>query len=305
MALLIRTQFGDLNFDTALPAIREIIQNKFEQKPSIVDRVYNIQGSNRSVEQSTGITGFKRFVETPEGDMHAGDLAFQRYDKTFTHLKYTLGFSFTRELVDDDQFGVVARYSEALGRSGFDTRETHGAEIYNEAFSATNFVGGDGKELCATNHPLVAGTEQNELTTPADLSVTSLQQAINDLQDTTDDRGLLLNVKPEMLLVPNELQWTAHELLKSVLLPDTANNNANSVRELSGVSPLVWNYLTDPDAWFLVANSADHNVIWYDRDSLEINDYDKPEIEAKVIVGRMRYSRGWNDWRGIFGTPGA
>ena len=304
MALMLRTQFGDLNFDTALPAIRDIIQSKYSQYPAVKDMLFNVESSSRSIEQSTGVTGFKRMVETPEGMMHATDLAYQWNDKTYNPVKYTLGFSYTREMLEDDQYGIIAKLSEALGKSGFDTQETHGAELFSDAFTGATFVGGDGLALCSTVHPLVSGVEQNTLSNAADLSVVSLQQATIDMQDTTDDRGLLLNIMPKWLLLPNELQYVGFELLKSNLLPGTANNNINSLQETK-LSPVVWNYLSDPDAWFLVADKGQHDLHWYNRSPFEISDYDKPEIEAKVVKSRMKYSRGFNDWRGVFGSPGA
>ncbi len=304
MALQVRTQFGDLYLADALPAIAEVFQNEYDQYNPVGPAIFKMKGSNRSIEQTTGLTGFGRFVETPEGQPYNSDLAYQRFDKTFTHLKYTLGFKTTEELIDDDEFGIVEGFSRELAKSAQDTREIHAASQFNEAFSATNFTGGDGIELCATNHPLVAGTEQNELTTSADLSVTSLRQALQDIADTTNDRGLLINLRAKYLLVPNELEWDAIELLKSNMRPDTANNatNAFSSRNLE---PMVWNYLTDADAWFLVCDKNQHDLTWWDRKPLTLYSEEYGSSGSMATYAKMRYSFGWNDWRGIFGSPGA
>lgn len=302
MALMVRTQFGDLNLADALPAIREVIQNSYEQYPDMIPNVYKVGGSNRSIEQSTSVTGFGRMVETPEGSPTNSDLAYQRYDKTYTHLEYTLSFKVTKTMIKDDQFGIVSKFAQALGMSAFDTRQTLASDVYNEAFSATNFTGGDGLQLCSTAHTLVAGTEQNRLTTDADLSVTSLRQALQDVADTTNDRGLLLNIRPKFLLVPNELEWDASELLKSPDRPDTSNRaiNAFTPRNLTAT---VWNYLTDPDAWFIICDRHDMN--WYDREPFSTEDYEDKPTRSMVVQGVMRNSRGWNDWRGIYGSSGA
>src|SRR5215467_571323 len=105
-----RTQYGDLYLVDALPAIRDIIQNEYDQNADMIPNVYNVDGSSRSIEQSTGISGFGRFVETPEGQSTNGDIAYQRFDKTYTHLKYTLRYNVTREMIEDDQFGVVTKF---------------------------------------------------------------------------------------------------------------------------------------------------------------------------------------------------
>lgn len=304
MAGMVRNQFTDLNFDDALPALMQIIQDNYEQFPSVAEAIYNIKKTNRSIEQSTQISGFGNFVETNEKQEHASDLAYQTYDKTYRPLKYTLGFSMSRELVDDDQFGIVAGFSRSLGRSAYNTKEIHGAEVFNDAFDGTTFTGGDGRPLCDTAHTSLAGSLRNELSTSADLSVASLKQAFIDMQDTVDHRGKLLNIMPRTLLVPSELRFTALELLKSTQLADTANNNINSLDSLS-LQPVVWNYLTDPDAWFLLADKLEHDLCWIERDPFEVITYDKPSTESKVVYGRMRYARGFNDWRGVFGSPGA
>lgn len=304
MALQVRTQFGDLYLSDALPAIEEIIQNKFDLYQPVGPMIFNMKGSKRSIEQSTGLTGFGAFVETPEGQPYNSDIAYQRFDKTYTHLKYTLGFKVTEEMIDDDEYGIIGGYASALADSAQDTREIHAASQFNEAFSATNFTGGDALELCSTAHPLVAGTEQNELTTGADLSITSLRQALQDLADTTDQRGKLINLKAKYLLVPNELEWDAIELLKSPGRADSPNlaTNAFSHRNLE---VMVWNYLTDSDAWFLVCDKAQHNMTWYDRKPFQTYSYEDEPTGSMVTYGKMRYSFGWNEPWGIFGSPGA
>lgn len=304
MALQVRTQFGDLYLSDALPAIEEIIQNKFDLYNPVGPAIFKMKGSGRSIEQSTGVSGFGRFVETAEGSAYSSDIAYQRFDKTYTHLKYTLGFKVTEEMIEDDEYGIIEGYASALAKSAQDTREIHASSIFNEAFSATNFTGGDGLELCSTVHPLVAGTEQNELTTSADLSVTSLRQALQDVADTTDERGLLINLRAQKLLVPNELEWDSIELLKSNMRPDTANNATNAFSS-KNLEPMVWNYLTDADAWFLVCDKEQHDITWYDRKPFTTYSYEDESTGSMNTYGKMRYSFGFNSPWGIFGSPGA
>ena len=158
-----RTQFPDLFLEDALPAIRDIIMNEFDQYPSAIPMVFNVESSNRSIEQSTGISGLGRFVETDEGDSHAQDLFYQRFDKNYTHLEYSLGYSVTRVMMEDDEVGMIPKLSKEVGFSAFDSRETDAAAVYNDAFAGSSFTGGDGQPLCSDAHVLVSGTEQNEL----------------------------------------------------------------------------------------------------------------------------------------------
>lgn len=300
----LRTQFGDLNFADALPAIKEIISDTYNQYEAVGPMLFNMETSKRSIEQTTQVSSLGRFAETAEGEQHSTDLFYQMYDQTFTHVKWTLGYALTRELVDDDQFGLVSKFSSCIGKSAFDTRETHAAELFNNGFGTTSFVGGDGLALFSASHTSIAGTFSNLLATAADMDVTSVQQMAIEMAATTDTRGKLLNIKPKYLLHASANQFNAYEILKSSLLANTAHNNINSVSKI-GLEPLTWYYLTDPDAWFMVADKSDHNLTWFDRDPMEVLDYEKPEVEGHVVYGRMRYSRGFNDPRGVFGTPGA
>ncbi len=297
-----RGNFPDLYLADALPAIRDIIYNEYQQYKSVIGMVFNRDTTSRSIEQSTGVSGLGRFVETDEGEEHATDVFIQRFDKTYVPSKFTLGYFYTKELVDDDEYGLVSHMSKALGKSAFDTQETHGAELYNDAFTGASFVGGDGLALCSASHPTLAGTSSNLASTPADLDPTSLQQATIELEATTDEQGLLVFLQPKYLLVPKEERFNAYQLLKSSGLPGTADNDVNSLVDI-GLSPIVWRYLTDPDAWFIIGSTTD--IHWYDRYSFSVENYPKPSVQGHAVYGYMKYSRGFNDWRGVFGNAGA
>jgi hypothetical protein len=186
------------------------------------------------------------------------------------------------------------------------TKETVAANVYNRAFNSS-YTGGDGKELCATDHPNVAGgTWSNELTTAADLSEAALEQAIIDMMAWTDDRGLLIAAMPEKLIIPPELVFEAERILETPLRVGTADNDVNALKNLGkfrgGVT--VNHYLTDADAWFIRTNVA-NGMKHFERkaDSFaEDNDFDTDNAKFKASA---RYSFGWSDPRGIFGSPGA
>jgi hypothetical protein len=303
MALL-RGAFSDLFFGTALPVLEGVVMEKYNSKPDMLKMVYNVAGSDRWGEQDTTITGFGLVPTKANNENVTYDDIFQGFDTTYTHTTFALAFRSAKEFIDDERYGILVKASKALGRSMYNTRQIQGASTFNSAFDGT-VTGMDGLELCSTAHTLVGGgTEQNELTTAADLSVTSLRSALDTLHDTTDDRGLILDIKARYLLVPNELAWDAEELLKSSLRPDTAENAINAF-QMTNLDYMVWSYLTDPDAWFLLSEPEEHNLKWWEREAVNTSsDYDF-EADASLTKIRNRFSFGWSDWRGVFGSPGA
>ena len=208
----------------------------------------------------------------------------------------------------DDLYDVIKRMPAALASTLVRFKDTAGAKVFNNAFAdtATTYMSGmDGKVLCASDHPLTGGgTEQNILTTAADLSVTSLEEALYTMRLTVGDRSELLDLEPKYLLIPPHLERTAYELIKSAGRPDTANR-ADNWLNTQGLQIIVWNRLTDTDAWFLLTEKSMHNLIWYNRLELETDsdrDFNTKDHIYSVVT---RFSLGWADWRGIFGTAGA
>ncbi len=303
MALL-RTGFSDQFFTTALPALEEIIMEKYGSKPDMIPQIFNMESSDKWGEQVSTISGLGLAVTKAENAEVTYDDIYQGYDTTFTHATYALAFRSSKEMIDDEKWGILKKASASLGRSMFNTRQILAANILNNAFATTTYA--DGQFLCVTTHPLAVGggTEQNTLTTAADLSVTSLRQALIDIGDTTDDRGLLLNITPKFLIVPSELRYDAEELLKSSLRPDTDKNAINAF-QMESLSYMAWYYLTDPDAWFILSDKDEHALTWYDREAVNTSsDYDFGADASKTKI-RWRGSCGAGDWRGIYGTAGA
>jgi phage major head subunit gpT-like protein len=290
--------------ELVMAGLNMVIFEKYESYPEQFSRIYNVLESSKQYEDDVTMTGLGVFPVKPEGSSIVYDDPMRGFSKRYTHVTYALGFRVTREMMADDLYGPMRKMAKALGRSARQTVEIQAASLFNNGFSSTT-GSPDGKPLFATDHPLVGGgTARNELSTPADLSVTSLQQAINDFEDTVDDRGLLLAIKPKLLVVPSELKWQAHQLLMSPLLPGTADNDANPLKD-EGLSYFVWNYLTDPDAWFLIAEPDDHEVKFFWRERFTVEAAEDFDTKDHKISGIMRFSYGWSDWRGVFGSPGA
>jgi hypothetical protein len=252
------------------------------------------------------LSGFDSAPVKTEGAGVAYDQAQEVYTARYTHETIALAFSLTEEAVEDNLYASLsARYTKALARSMANTKQIKAAAILNGAF--TTSVGGDGKPLCADDHPTLSGPVlKNELATPADLSETSLEQALIDISAFTDERGLLISVQGIKLIIPKELQFTADRIMKSTLRVGTADNDINSLKNM-GMIPQgyrVNNYLTDPEAFFIMTD-APNGMKMFQRVAMKTGfegDFDTGNVRYKA---RERYSFGFSDPRGIFGSPGA
>jgi len=267
--------------------------------------IFDTENSDRAFEEEVMLSGFANAPIKAEGTGVSFDNAQETFTARYTHETLALAFAITEEAIEDNLYDRLAsRYTKALARSMANTKQVKAAKVLNNAFGTAN--GGDGKELCATDHPIVTGTEQNELSTAADLNETSLEQALIDIAALTDERGLKIAAKGMKLIVPSALQFTAERLMKSTQRVGTADNDINAVVSM-GMIPqgyAVNHYLTDTDAWFIktdVPNGLKHFVRAPIKTAME-GDFDTGNVRYKA---RERYSFGWSDWRGIFGSPGA
>lgn len=277
-----------------------------EFKPEWPD-LFDKHTSRRAYEEDVGVTGFGLASVKPEGQPITYDSVSQGFTTRYTHVVYANGFVITEEMVDDDLYDVIGKArAEALAFSMRSTKETVAANVYNRAFNSS-YTFGDGKEMCATDHPNVTGgTWSNELTTAAALSEAALEQACIDLMKFTNDRGLKINVQPQSLIIPVDLLFEAERILKTDGRVGTANNDINALRVMGkfpkGVK--VNHYLTSTTAWFIRTN-APNGLKLFERkaDSFAAdNDFDTSNAKFKAS---MRFSVGITDPRAIFGTPGA
>lgn len=295
-----RAMFPDLLAE----GLNELIQMKYKHYPKQFERFFNMKTSKKQKETDSSVSGFGVFSAKNEGSSISYEDPLQGYDVSYTHITYAKGFRVTEEMYDDDLYGAMEKMAVALGMSARQTVEIEAAKIFNYGFATTIFTGGDAKALFATDHPLTGGgTYQNKPTTDADLSMTSLQAAIQNMEDCTDDKGLLLAIKPKLLVVPSELKWTARELLGSDQKPYTANNEINALMD-EGLTYSVWNYLTDSDAWFLLADKSEHNLKFFWRKQFVSEDEDDFDTGDHKFKGTMRFKCGFSDWRGAYGTSG-
>ena len=267
--------------------------------------IFDTENSDRAFEEEVMLSGFANAPVKAEGTGVSFDNAQETFTARYTHETLALAFAITEEAIEDNLYDRLAsRYTKALARSMANTKQVKAANVLNNAFGTAN--GGDGKELLAADHPIVTGTEQNELTTAADLNETSLEQALIDIAALTDERGLKIAAKGMKLIVPSALQFTAERLMKSAQRTGTADNDINAVVSMGMVPQgyVVNHYLTDTDAWFIktdVPNGLKHFVRAPLKTAME-GDFTTGNVRYKA---RERYSFGFSDWRGIFGSPGA
>ena len=234
-------------------------------------------------------------------------MLFRSWTARYNHETIAMGFSITEEAIEDNLYdSLSARYTKALARAMAYTKQVKAASVLNNGFNST-YVGGDGVSLFSTAHPLVSGgTNSNTPSTGADLNETSLEAAVIQISLWTDERGLLIAAKPRKLVVPPQLQFVATRLLETELRVGTNNNDINAIKN-NGVIPegyTINHFLTDPNAWFLttdVPNGLKHFVRIPLGQSMD-GDFDTGNVRYKA---RERYSFGWSDPLGIFGSPGA
>ena len=268
--------------------------------------IFDTENSDRAFEEEVMLSGFANAPIKAEGTSVSFDSAQETFTARYTHETLALAFAITEEAIEDNLYDRLAsRYTKALARSMANTKQVKAANVLNNAFSSSS-AGGDGKELCATDHPIVAGTERNELSTAADLNETSLEQSLIDIAALTDERGLKIAAQGTKLIIPSALQFTAERLMKSAGRTGTADNDINAVVS-KGMVPqgyVVNHYLTDTDAFFIktdVPNGLKHFVRAPMKTAKE-GDFTTGNVRYKA---RERYSFGFSDWRGIFGSPGA
>lgn len=289
------------------PGIRAYFGKAYAEKPLVAGMVFDAMTSEKSYEEVQEETGFGLAVQKPEGSGVTYDQDGQGYTTRFTNTVYGLGAVVTREAIEDNQYENVARSkARKLARSMRVTKETVGAAILNRAFNSS-YTGGDGKELCATDHPSVAGTYANEPAVAVDFSEAALEDAFTAIRDYTDSRGIRIQARPGKLIVPNELAFEAQRVLGSTLQSGTANNDINAIRAMGmmGVGDIiVWDYLTTAGAWF-IKTDVPNGLMLFNRRALALtqdNDFDTENAKMKATE---RYVFGWADPRGIWGSPGA
>ena len=289
------------------PGLNALFGLEYARYDDEASEIYDTESSERAFEEEVMLSGFGSAPVKQEGSAITFDDAQEAYTARYTHETIALAFSITEEAIEDNLYDRLAsRYTKALARSMANTKQVKGAATLNNAFDST-FAGGDGKELCATDHPLVNnGSLRNEPSTDADLNETSLENALIDIAAFVDERGLKVSVRGQKLIIPPALQFVADRLLESTLRPGSADNDVNAMRNM-GMLPqgyVVNHYLTDTDAFF-IKTDAPRGFVHFERMPMSTKmegDFDTGNVRLKA---RERYSYGYSDPRCVYGSKGA
>lgn len=290
------------------PGLNAIYGKEYNDYAVEWDKLFEKNTSDKAYEEDLGLSSFGLAVVKPEGAPISYDTERQGFTSRYNHVVYALGFIITREIYEDDLYGKVgAQKAKALARSLRQTKEIVAANVYNRAFTA-GYTGGDGIVLCSTVHHNVAGgTYSNKIATDADLSEAALEQAVIDIAGYRDDRGLLIAAKPEKLVIPYQLQFEAKRILNADGRVGTDLNDPNVLKQSSIFNQVIVNHYlnsTGNDDWFILTNVKD-GLKYFERrgDQFEMdNDFDTENAKFKATA---RYSFGWSDPRGIYGSQGA
>tara|TARA_Y100001951_G_C11291493_1_gene272497 strand:- start:1805 stop:2713 length:909 start_codon:yes stop_codon:yes gene_type:complete len=289
------------------PGLNALFGMEYARYENQHTEIFTTESSDRSFEEEVMLSGFGAAPTKSEGTGVAFDDANEAYTARYNHETIALAFSITEEAVEDNLYDrLSARYTKALARSMAHTKQVKAAAVLNNAFDST-VTGGDGKELCATDHPLTTGaTFANEPSTAADLNETSLEDALIKIAGFVDERGLIVALRGLKLIVPRQLQFVAERIMNSTLRVATSDNDLNALKS-TGMLPqgyVVNDFLTDTDAFFILTDTP-RGFLHFERVALSTGmeaDFDTGNMRYKA---RERYSFGFSDPRCVFGSPGA
>ena len=285
------------------PGLNALFGLEYKEYAQEWTEIFETETSDRAFEEEVMLAGFSNAAVKPEGQGVQFDDAQETFTARYTNETIALAFAITEEAIEDNlYYRLASRYTKALARSMASTKNIKGAAVLNNAFDA-NFAGGDGKALCATDHPTLAGSFANELSTAAELNETSLEQSLIDIAAFTDERGLKIAAQGTKLIIPSALQFTADRLMNSAGRVGTADNDINAIRNMGMISGgyTVNHYLTNAKKFFImtdVPNGLKHFNRAPIKTSME-GDFDTGNVRYKA---RERYVFGFSDPRGIFGS---
>ena len=291
-----------------LPGLNALFGMEYARYGEEHKEIYETETSERSFEEETKLSGFSAAPVKNEGQALAYDNAQEAWTARYNHETIAQGFSITEEAIEDNLYdSLSSRYTKALARAMAYTKQVKAAAVLNNAFQSSGYNGGDGVSLCNANHPLVSGgTNSNTPATQVDLNETSLEAAVIQIAAWTDERGLLIAAKPRKLIVPPNLMFVATRLLETELRVGTTDNDVNAIKTMGSIPEgfRVNHFLTDTNGWFLITdvpNGLKHFVRTPLQNSMD-GDFDTGNVRYK---SRERYSFGWSDPLGIWGSSGS
>jgi len=285
-----------------IPGLRGALFESYGRYVPVYSKIFNVMTSNRQYEEDFTMQGLTNFASKSEGNTIAYEDFLPGNRQTYTHSTFAKGVRITEEAVEDDLYGPMRKVGRALGISARSTIETRAALILNAGFGTGTFTAGDGVALFSSAHTREdSGANLSNTSTAAALSVSSLETALIELRTELDGVGKRIEQMPRTLVIPPDLEFTAKQILKSSYLPGSSDNDVNPVEGL--LSVVVWPYLTSTTAWFVLCDM--HDLKWFWRRQLHTRTEEDFNTGDMMFKGRMRFSFGVNEWRGVHGNLGA
>lgn len=291
------------------PIVKRWIGQGYEMFDPQYKQVFVTDPSNDAYEEYESFAGLGMAQVKEQGASIAYDTMQQLFNTRITSVTMGLGFQITREMIEDGKvLRIAERRAKELGKAHIVAKETIAANILNRAFNSSYAIG-DAKALCATDHPTLGADLANKIAVDADISEVSLEQAVIDIRNYTDNRGLKMMVTPERLIIPVALQFDVVRILKGTERPGTADRDVNALNRMNLLQqdPVVWNYLTDSDAWFIKTseNVTGNGLIYVERRAFEMDDDNDFDTHNAKFQASERYQFGAGDPRCIYGSAGA
>jgi hypothetical protein len=290
------------------PKISNIWFEAYPQRAVEYTAFVNIRTTGKATVTDYKMSDFGALRLKGEGESITYDDPLSGPQKTYTPIRLALGYKVTDEMLKNDLYGQVTRLEKSLIKSAVDGQETTAAYLLNNAFGTTaadgfSATGFDGLQLCSTAHTRLDGgaTWRNRPSADVDLSPTAVQNMLIDFHNLKDDRGRPSLVRPKLLIISPEDQFTAKEILESEYKPGTANNDINALKG-EGLSFMISHYKSDVDAWHVIGDQHDLNFIWETRPRTGMEeDFDSEVIKHKVVQG---FFVGFGEAKGVWGTSG-
>lgn len=294
-----RSSFGDL----LEPGFLEIYDDAYTELPMMFEKIFNVKNSSKQDEKESGVSGFGLLQQTGEGSPVDYEDPVQLPDVRYTHLKYTKGFKVSEEMQEDDLYNVINDKPAQLGRATRRTAENSAANVFNRAFN-TSYTGGDGLPLCSTLHTSAGGlsTQSNASSTGLTLTEENLETARIAARQQVDDKGMRIQTMPDTMVIPVDLEKDARIITQSSMRPGSADNDVNIYKGKYTVYD--WEYITQNNTMWFLLDSKQHKLTWFWRVRPEFKQDMAFDTGLALFKTRTRFSNGFSDWRGVWGSLG-
>ena len=292
------------NFKDELdPSIRTIFFNRYDELPQVMPKVFEVLSSSKESEKDSATTGFGKLDPTSELGSLSYEDPLKMFSTTYTHSKYSKGFKVSQELKEDEQHNIIAAMPRALAKSVVYTTEYYAASVLNNAFNTSYTSYGDGKPLCSTQHTRADGgsAQSNASSTGLVLSEANLETQRLALEKHLNDKGEMVAFNADTIVIPVDLRKTAQIITESTLRSGTSDNDVNVYEGVFKI--IAWRYLTSSTAWWLM-DSSEKLLRWFWRIRPEFKSDYNFDADAALYKVRIRFSKGWSDWRGVEGSKG-